>query len=76
MTNLHTLQQDVAILSPDAQQIIFGLVELLKKQTPVQQEGSGEGWSDFIGCIEAEEDLSANHKLYLAQELDEKYGNR
>ena len=32
-----------------------------------------DDWSDFIGSIEAEPDLSSNYKSYLSQELGEKY---
>jgi hypothetical protein len=80
MMNLDTIQQDIAALPPDAQQIIFDLVEILKKryipdlkETP---ESQLEEWSDFIGCVEAEPDLSRNYKTYLNQELEGKYDNR
>lgn len=32
--------------------------------------------SDFIGCAEAEVDLSANHKKYLAAAMQHKYDHR
>jgi len=68
--NLDTIQQDIASLPPDAQQIIVELVEVLKKRYLQNQQKSSENslqdWSDFIGCIEAETDLSKNHKNYLA----------
>ncbi len=32
-----------------------------------------DDWSDFIGSIDAESDLSSNYKNYLNQELGEKY---
>jgi len=32
--------------------------------------------SDFIGCAEGPEDLSADYKRYLSQGWDEKYGDR
>ena len=35
-----------------------------------------DDWSDFIGSIEAESDLSTNYKTYLKNELDQKYVNR
>jgi hypothetical protein len=35
-----------------------------------------DDWSDFIGCIEAEPDLSRNYKTYLTQELVQKYDRR
>ena len=67
--NLNTIQQDIASLPPDAQQIIVELVKVLKKRYLLNQQESSENslpdWSDFIGCIEAEIDLSKNHKNYL-----------
>jgi hypothetical protein len=30
-----------------------------------------DDWSDFIGCIEAEPDLSRNYKTYLIPNSDE-----
>lgn len=79
MMNLDTIQQDIATLPPDAQQIILDLVDVLKKryfsnlsEIPVNKT---QDWSDFIGCIEAEADLARNYKTYLSSELDEKYGN-
>ena len=75
--NLDTIQQDIASLTPDAQQIIVELVEVLKKRYLQNQQKSSENslqyWSDFIGCIEAETDLSKNHKNYLDRELNQKY---
>ena len=66
--NLDTIQQDIASLPPDAQQIIIVLVEVLKKRYLLNQQKSSENswqdWSDFIGCIEAETDLSKNYKNY------------
>ncbi len=67
--NLETIQQEIATLPPDAQQIIFDLVEVLKKRHYQDQEkasdNSIEEWSDFIGFAEAEPDLSRNYKTYL-----------
>ena len=37
------------------------------------KEQGTEDWSDFIGCIEAEPDLSQNYKTYLTSELKQKY---
>ena len=69
MVNLDTIQQEVASLPLDAQKTILELVDVLKKQYfPNQQEikeQTAENWSDFIGCIEAEPDLSRNYKTYL-----------
>ena len=62
MINLETIEEDIASLPPDAQQTILELVDILKKRySPKQQEMKEQGtedWSDFIGCIEAEPDLS------------------
>ena len=75
MIELNTIQQDIATLPPEAQQIVFDLVGILKKRyLPPQQETTSD-WSDFIGCIEAEPDLSVNYKTYLANELNQKYSN-
>lgn len=78
--NLDTIQQEIASLPPDAQQVIFQLVSVLKKSySPDQQASSAsikQDWSDFIGCMEAEPDLSRNYKMYLINELEEKYDHR
>ncbi len=78
--NLDTIQQEIAALPPNAQQIIFDLVEVLKKRYFIERkqcsETLTEDWSDFIGCVEAEPDLSRNYKIYLNQELEEKYDHR
>jgi len=84
--NIDTIKQDIAALPPDAQQIIFDLVDVLKKRyisnqqetiaSDQNQVGNLEDWSDFIGCIAAEPDLSRNYKSYLSNELDQKYDNR
>ena len=62
MINLETIQEDIASLPPDAQQTILELVDILKKRYSLKQqemkEQRTEDWSDFIGCIEAEPDLS------------------
>ena len=65
--NLDTIQQDIASLPPDAQQII----EVLKKRyLQNQHESSENSLADLIGCIEAETDLSKNYKNYLDCELN------
>ncbi|OIP71981.1 MAG: hypothetical protein AUK48_11630 [Oscillatoriales cyanobacterium CG2_30_44_21] len=80
MLKLETIQKEIAELPPDAQQIIFDLVDVLKKryfsnlQKPLEKKV--QDWSDFIGCMEAEPDLSRNYKTYLSNELDEKYDHR
>lgn len=84
---LDTIQQEIATLPPEAQQIIFDLVSVLKKRyiTPkadkaaaehLQQTQDQDDWSDFIGCVEAEANLSRNYKAYLNQELTNKYDHR
>ncbi|MBE9230214.1 hypothetical protein IQ231_00500 [Cuspidothrix issatschenkoi LEGE 03284] len=67
MINLDTIQQDIASLPPDAQQRIFELVGVLKKRYFLNQQemNINQDWSDFIGCMEAEPDLSKNYKTYL-----------
>ncbi|BAW97117.1 unknown protein [[Synechococcus] sp. NIES-970] len=72
--SLAQLQQDIASLSPDAQQIIFDLVHLLKNKTTSSEDSATvqntmSEWSDFIGCGEAESDLSRHYKTYLIQNL-------
>ena len=73
MINLDTIQQDIASLPPDAQQVILELVCVLKKSyfpnQPEIPESKTQDWSDFIGCIEAEPDLSRNYKTYLIRKL-------
>lgn len=78
MMNLNTIQQEISTLPPDAQQIVFDLVSVLKKRYLSSQPKplESKNWSDFIGCMEGEPDLSANYKTYLSNELDLKYGNR
>jgi hypothetical protein len=70
--NLDNIQQEIAALPPNAQQIIFDLIEVLKKRYFSDQkessESSREDWSDFIGCMDAEADLSRNYKTYLSKE--------
>jgi hypothetical protein len=84
--NLDTINQEIAALPPDAQQIIFDLVEVLKKRYLLKQQEFPEShtnqveniqdWSDFIGCMTAEPDLSRNYKTYLIAEIDKKYDHR
>ncbi|MFM8925826.1 MAG: hypothetical protein ACKOFS_18430 [Microcystis panniformis] len=76
MINLETIQEDIASLPLDAQQTILELVDILKKRYSLKQqemkEQGTEDWSDFIGCIEAEPDLSQNYKTYLTIYLKQK----
>ena len=86
MMNIDTIEQEVAALPPDAQQIIFDLVDVLKKrylstrqEAPESNQNQADNiqdWSDFIGCVAAEPDLSRNYKTYSIEQLDEKYDNR
>ncbi len=66
MVNLETIQEDLASLPLDAQQTILELIDILKKCYSADQEEMNElvtqDWSDFIGCMEAEPDLSQNYK--------------
>lgn len=52
MPNLNTVQQDIAELTPEAQQIIFNLIDLLKNQPKPNQQSnpviSNQDKSDFI----------------------------
>jgi hypothetical protein len=79
MPKLNTVQQDIAELVPEAQQIIFDLINILKKLSKPNQQNhrstKKQDWSDFIGCMEAEPDLSRNYKTFLSNELDRKYYN-
>lgn len=81
MSSLTHIQKDIAALPPDAQQIIFDLVDVLKKRylsaEITQQESTdiSQDWSDFIGSVDAEADLSRNYKIYLAEGLNAKYNH-
>ncbi|WP_408648809.1 hypothetical protein [Tumidithrix elongata] len=78
--NLNTIQQEISELPLEAQQVIFDLVSILKNRYLHDQkkklESKSQNWSDFIGCMEAEPDLSRNYKTYLSKELERKYDNR
>jgi hypothetical protein len=74
--NLNTIQQDIAELPPEAQQIVLDLVDRLKKRYVTDLPEATTDWSDFIGCLEAESDLSRNYKTYLSRELGKKYDHR
>ncbi len=79
--SLDSIQQDIEALPPDAQRIVLDLVQLLKQQYQIttsdssHQSQAPDDWSDFMGCMEAEPDLSTNYKAYLRDELDKKYGH-
>lgn len=82
MTSLPQVQQDIAALPPEAQQIIFDLVDVLKnryqtqKSTPAQSSiNTYQQFLDsgLIGCIEIEENLSTTYKQVLAEGWAKKY---
>ncbi len=82
MANIEQIQRDINELPEEAQSLIVDFIKLLKKRysspecQDIQKEDSEsqiENWSDFIGCIEAESDLSRNYKTYLNKELGKKY---
>lgn len=85
MVNLQQIQQDINNLPEEAQILVTDFIESLKKRYSVAEKqentsdinlnNNAEDWTDFIGCIEAESDLSENYKTYLRQKLDEKYNN-
>jgi hypothetical protein len=85
MINLEQIQQDINELPEEAQTLLMDFIDLLKNRysSPKNQESKKEAsdikiedWSDFIGCVEAEPDLSRNYKTYLNKELDGKYDYR
>lgn len=79
--NLDTIQRDIESLPPDAQQIVIDLVQILKQRyssitLESKPDQPPEDWSDFIGCMDAEPDLSTHYKSYLKDELEQKHGHR
>ena len=81
MINLEQLKHDINELPEEAQELLIDFVEVLKKRyaSSNQQETSEnniDDWSDFIGCVEAEPDLSRNYKSYLTKDLGRKYDHR
>jgi hypothetical protein len=83
MTPIEKIQQDIQTLPADALDLLAQFIQLLKKSHPSSPEKSSNAestllpqptdWSDFIGCMEAEEDLAVNYKDYLSEELVQKY---
>ncbi|MFM7578737.1 MAG: hypothetical protein ACKN9E_06895 [Microcystaceae cyanobacterium] len=77
------IQKDIENLPEDAQYLLIDFLEILKKRysktqpesspSALEPETTEDDWSDLIGSIEAEPDLSRNYKNYLNQELGEKY---
>ncbi|WP_107669803.1 hypothetical protein [Cyanothece sp. BG0011] len=75
MINIEKLQRDLDELPEEAQELLIDFVELLKKRysssnQPETSENNIDDWSDFIGCTEAEPDLSKNYKFYLTKETE------
>lgn len=66
--NLDTIQQDIAELPPEAQKIVFDLIKSLKEHHVASSSVPLTDWSDFIGCVDAEPDLSRKYKTYLCFE--------
>ena len=73
------IKKDIEQLPDEAQYLLIDFIEILKKRYPQNRQEAPESqkqdWSDFIGSIEAESDLSRNYKTYLSDELNEKYDN-
>lgn len=80
---LEQIQKDIENLPEDAQYLLIDFLEILKKRysktepksnlSAPEPETAEDDWSDLIGSIEAEPDLSRNYKNYLNQELGGKY---
>ncbi|OKH19291.1 hypothetical protein NIES208_03100 [[Limnothrix rosea] IAM M-220] len=87
MINLKQLQQDIASLSPDAQQVIINLVNLLKDKSETELSQTADKSqtrnvyqefvdSGLIGCVDVDEDLSTTYKKVLAEGWANKYDHR
>lgn len=86
MTTLQQIQQDIQTLSQDALDLVAQFIQLLKKRRSEPSESSPAieaspppntaDWSDLIGCISAEENLSTTYKQVLAEGWAQKYGDR
>lgn len=86
MASLEQIQQDIQALPQEALNVLYQFIQLLKNLNSAPAENSPAAspsasaevadWSDFIGCVSAEEDLSVNYKTYLAEELEQKYDHR
>ena len=83
MIELNTIQQDIATLPPEAQQIVFDLVGILKKRYLPQPKPSPSTQNTYeeleelglIGFMEDDENLSTNYKKRLAEGWSKKYDN-
>ena len=86
MASLEQIQQDIQALPQEALNVLYQFIQLLKNLNSAPTENSpvaappasteATDWSDFIGCVSAEEDLSVNYKTYLAEELAQKHDHR
>ena len=86
MASLEQIQQDIQALPQEALNVLYQFIQLLKNLNSAPPENSpaaappasaeATDWSDFIGCVSAEEDLSVNYKTYLAEELEQKHDRR
>ena len=77
MASLEQIQQDIQALPQQALNVLYQFIQLLKNLNSAPTENSpaaashtgaeATDWSDFIGCVSAEADLSVNYKTYLAE---------
>lgn len=85
MATLEQIQQDIQTLPQEALDLVAQFIQLLKKSStdpfvssPVIEAhptSDAVDWSDLIGCVEAEANLSVNYKAYLAEGLEQKHGH-
>ncbi|MEB3231116.1 MAG: hypothetical protein VKJ64_08910 [Leptolyngbyaceae bacterium] len=88
MTPIEQIQQEIQTLNPEALNLVCQFIQILKKGSQISPHNQiypsasaptpsdVADWSDFIGCVSAEADLSVNYKTYLTEELEQKYGYR
>jgi hypothetical protein len=77
MTSLEQIQQEIQTLPQDALDLVAQFIQLLKKSSldsstkesviEAHPTADAADWSDLIGCVSAETDLSVNYKTYLAE---------
>jgi len=85
VASLEQIQQEIQTLPQDALDLVAQFVQLLKKSSTASSESPSltesspasdtADWSDLIGCVSAEEDLSVNYKTYLAEGWAQKHGD-